>query len=136
MPQSNSLFARLALGLITVVGIQPAMAGAGDDTPIRAWVEFDEQGQTVTISAHAVASRPMTVRYALVIESVSDAGTTRSRDSSHIQLHTKPATLTRISLSTTDPRRIEVSLDVEPDGAAPLQVRETYPMSGAWVMAH
>ena len=136
MPQSNSLFARLALGLITVVGIQPAMAGAGDDAPIRAWVEFDEQGRTVTISAHAVASRPMTARYALVIESVSDAGTTRSRDSSHIQLHTEPATLTRISLSTTDPRRIEVSLDVEPDGAAPLQVRETYPMSGAWVMAH
>ena len=136
LPQSHSLLAPLALGLITLVGIQPGMADADNDPPIRAWVEFDEQGETVTISAHAIAPRPMTARYALVIESVSDAGTTRSRDSSRAQIHASPTTLARISLSTTDPRRIEVRLDVEPDGAAPLQVRETYPMSGAWVMAH
>ena len=50
MSQSHSLLAPLALGLITLVGIQPGMADADNDPPIRAWVEFDEQGETVMLS--------------------------------------------------------------------------------------
>lgn len=139
MPRNTPVLAQLALGLITLTGMAPAFvspAGADDDPPVRAWVEFDEQGSAITITAHAWAPQPVAARYTLTIESVSDAGITRSRDSSRVRLQAEPTTLTRVSLATVDPRRIEVRLDVEPEGAKALQVRGTYPMSGAWVMTH
>ena len=131
MSRTHPFLAHLALGLMALTGI----ASADDGGPIRAWVEFNEQGSTVTITGHAWSPQPVNARYTLTIESVSDAGITRSRDSSRTLLHAEPVTLTRIAIATTDPRRIEVTLEVAPDGAEPLQVHQIYPMSGAWVMA-
>ena len=136
MPPTQRFFMQLALGLATLAGMQPVVAGDGGPADVRAWVAFDERGSTVTISGHAVAARPLAARYSLVIESVSRSGTSRSRDSSRVLLGAEPTTLARIAIATSEPRRIDVRLDIEPQDGLPLQVRETYPMNGVWVMAH
>lgn len=131
--QARSLRQHLAgttLGLLAILSLP--LAGAQANEGIRAWVAFEQQGETIVIQGFARSSAPVKARYSMRVDAISDAGRSRSRSASHLRLGPQDASLGRIAINHGMDGRLEVELTIEAMDGQRLRIREFYPKPGTW----
>lgn len=127
-------WAGTTLGLLAMLSMP--LAGAQPDTGIRAWVNFEQQGEAIIIQGFARASTPVKARYSLRVDAIGDGGRSRSRSASHLRLGPQEASLGRIAIDHSQNGRLEVELTIEAMDGQRLQIREFYPKPGTWAGHH
>ncbi len=122
-----------ALGLLAALALPVGAERA--DNGIRAWVSFEQQGNAVTIRGFARAATPVSARYSMRVDTISDSGRSRSRSASHVRLGPDNAPLGRIAVRSGDGSRVEVELVIEAMDGQRLRIQEQYPAPGTWATA-
>ncbi len=118
------------LGLLAMLSLP--LAGAQPDTGIRAWVNFEQQGEAIVVQGFARSSTHVKARYSMRVDAISDGGRSRSRSASHLRLGPQDANLGRIAIDNGMHGRLEVELTIEAMDGQRLRIREFYPKPGTW----
>ena len=127
--RKRASLAGTALGLMTALAVPSVSADDG----IHARVAFERDGETLTIRGFARAPAPVAARYTMQVDSISEAGRSRSRSASHIRLDREEAALGRIAIRSEDAHHLEVELIIESMDGQKVRVREFYPAPATWV---